>query len=49
MDSSIQVNGINITIVAREVYKDNEKYIFSVTEGEKYNSSSTYLVEGQGI
>ena len=27
-------------------FKDNEKYIFSVTEGEKYNSSSTYLVEG---
>ena len=31
MDSSIQVNGINITIAAREVYKDNEKYEIKIS------------------
>lgn len=31
MNSSIQVNGIKITIASREVYKDNEKYEIKIS------------------
>ena len=31
MNSSIEVNGIKITVIAREVYKDNEKYQIKIS------------------